>query len=162
MGRERTSVSNNKNLEGVMRVDRARMQLADDISAVVEHAYNGNVSALARDAGVSVSRVHAYKIGGAHPRIDEVEALRRVIQAADCPRRDDPWTLVEEAELLRSFYKGSDCAAIAAERNRTQAAILTRLVRLNALVWSSPFGAYYKVEQSPWHPILRPVAAEAT
>ncbi len=61
---------------------QVRQQLAEGIGAAVRHAYEGNVSALARAAGVPVFRVHGYKEGVARLRAREVEALERVIRSA--------------------------------------------------------------------------------
>jgi type IV secretory pathway ATPase VirB11/archaellum biosynthesis ATPase len=62
--------------------EQARKRLAEGIAVAVKRAYEGNVSALARAAGVPIFRVHGYKEGVARLRAQEVEALERVIRQA--------------------------------------------------------------------------------
>jgi hypothetical protein len=62
------------------------------------------------------------------------------------------WTTREEVQLLCEFYQdGMSCPQIAEAHGRTEAAILTRLMRLNVLVRDPFSGTYHKVEFQPWH-----------
>jgi hypothetical protein len=65
-------------------------------------------------------------------------------------RAQELWTAEEEGRLLAAFDAGATLGDLARAHERTPAAICSRLVRLNQLVYNSATGAYHKVELMPW------------
>ena len=60
------------------------------------------------------------------------------------------WTREEQNSLLADFDQDMTLSDLANKYHRTEAAIATRLIRLNRLIFIHGSGSYHKIDPEPW------------
>ncbi len=65
-------------------------------------------------------------------------------------RSGAPWTAGEERQLLAQFDMNQSLEDLAKGHERTKAAILSRLVQFERIIFVARSGMYHKIDPEPW------------